>query len=253
MRIAYKNIIDSLDESALVASSEADGYPISNVQEQRLSKKWKSSTVSTNSVVIDLDPITTVLSSINTLGILGHNITTAATITFSANTTDSWGAPAFTTTMTVIEDGVILKFLDSSQLYRFWKLEVSNQTSIEIGRIWLGEYITIDPSSALSFNVIKKRSDNVTHSRNRQKFASIGLSWRRFELSFPKTEEVTILKLNTMIDYVGNHSAFIFCNFDTLRDYILVEPCYVSIDGEISFNHIKNMTWKWDIALEEEK
>lgn len=251
MRIAYKNIIDDIASSAITPSSVV--FPIANIKEQRLSIRWKSDSATTQSIVFDLNPISTALTSINTIAILGHNIITGTGITVEANTTDSWGTPAFSTSMTVIESGAILNFLSSSQLYRYWKFSFSGQGNLEIGRIWLGEYITIMPSCLIGFTVTKMRSDNVEHNRGRQKFANIGIGWRKFEMEFPPTGEDTIRIVSGLFDYVGNHSSFIFCNFDSLRDYILVEPCYVSINNDkLDFTNTNNMKFNWSLELEEE-
>jgi len=58
--------------------------------------------------------------------------------------------------------------------------------------------------------------------------------------------------LTQLYDEVGNHSSFIFCNFDTIRDYTLVEPCYVSLDGEMGFVHKERMGFTYSMNMEEE-
>jgi hypothetical protein len=188
---------------------------------------------------------------INTVSVLGHNIKTGTEVKIQANNSNEWGDPPLDETLTV-NSTTILKFLSSTYYYKYWKFYFG-QGSTEIGRLWLGNYLTIDPSSLLDFNVTKKRSDIVIHGKNRQKWASEGIGWRRFELSFPRTEETMIYQLSEMIDYVGNHSSVIFSNFDTDYGYTLVTPCYVSIAEEIDFQHTNRMGWNYSIVLEEEK
>jgi photosystem II stability/assembly factor-like uncharacterized protein len=179
----------------------------------------------------------------------------ATEITIHGNATDSWGSPAITNVLVWNED-VILKYI-TSVAYRYWKIVIDNRSNstdtLKIGRIWLGTYITIDPSSLLDFSVTKKRSDLITHGRNRQKWASIGVGWRLFKLSFPSSNETMIRIITDFIDAVGLHSSFIFCNFDTIRDYILVEPCYVSLVEDIAFSHNNGMKYEYSLLLEEEK
>ena len=93
----------------------------------------------------------------------------------------------------------------------------------------------------------------MVYGTNRQKFSSVGVGWRRFSLSFPRTAQATLELVQTMIDTVGNHSSFIFCNFNTDRTYEIVEPCYVSLNGSVGFRHTRNMKFEYSLELEEDK
>ncbi len=187
---------------------------------------------------------------VNTVSILGHNIKTGTEVKIQASDNNYWTDPPVDETLTVNTD-TILKFLSDTYYYKYWKFYFL-QGSTEIGRLWLGSYLTINPSSLLDFNVTSKRSDMVIHGKNRSKFASVGIGWRQFELDFPRTEETMIYQLSEMIDYVGNHSSVIFSNFDTDYGYTLVRPCYVSIAEEVSFQHTERMKWEYSLVFEEE-
>jgi hypothetical protein len=251
MRIAYDNYIDDVTSAtSLTALTENTYYPITNVQNQRLTKVYKSTACTAQTVTINLGSA----HAITTAAILGHNISSAATVTISANSSDSWpGATSQTITYNV---GMMLAYFTSVS-YQYWQFSIDDGTNtdghIEIGRLWLGDYITVDPSSLLSFKVTKHRSDNVFHGRGRQKFASIGTGWREFAFDFPLSDETMLDKIGAMYDAVGNHSSFIFCNFDSNRNYTLVEPCYVSLKGPITFNHQHNMKYTYSLTMEEEK
>jgi hypothetical protein len=189
---------------------------------------------------------------INTTAILGHNILhgTIAKIQATNNSLD-WTTPELNTTLTV-NDGAILNFATTASVYKYWRFYFYGQGSIEVGRMWLGKYLTIDPSALEGFKVTMKNSDVVAHGKDRQKYATPGYSWRVFDLSFPATREDMIYPLTVMREAVGNHSSMIFCNFDTIRDYTLVEPCYVSINGDLSFTQKDRDGFTWSIVLEEE-
>ena len=64
MRITHVNLVDAV---TYITPSSADAdYPITNIQDQRLSTKWKSDTASTQTVIIDLgsaQDITTLVAS----------------------------------------------------------------------------------------------------------------------------------------------------------------------------------------------
>lgn len=249
MRIAYNNVVDSIASTSIFPLTVNVNYPIVNIQNQRLAVRYRSTAVTAQSIVFDFGSAV----NINTFAILGHNISTAATITVSANSSDSWpGATSQTLTGNV---NMILKFF-AQETYRYWKLSIDDPTNtdgyIEIGRIWAGTYLDISPSSLLDFSVTKKRSDMVTYGRGRQKFSSEGIGWRKLKFTFPKTNYSMIRSIETLFDYVGIYRSFIFCNFDTDRNYELVEPCYCSFNKELEFQHVSNMMFEYSFEFEED-
>jgi len=250
MRIAYDNLI--LAATAPTAVTEDSAYPVTNVQNQRLAKVWRSTSTTGQTIVCDIGSA----QDVNTVAILGHNFTSSATLEIQANTANTWVTPGWSTALTCNE-GVILKFLAASQTYQYWRytIEDSTQTDayVEVGLLWLGTYLTIDPSSLLNFTVTKKRSDTVVYGRDRQKYATEGVGWRSFDLSFPRTGGTALTNVLTMYDTAGNHSSVIFCNFDSDRSYEIVEPCYCSIEGEIDFRHTRYMDFEWSLKLEEDR
>ncbi len=191
---------------------------------------------------------------VNTASVLGHTIKSGTTVKIEGNNQDEWGAPSVSEVFTYVASGeTILKFLASTYIYKYWRFYFSGQASLAIGRMWLSDYITISPSSLLDFKVIKKRSDIIMYGKDRQKFATPGASWRRFELSFPESQYNMIKKIEDIYDHIGNHGNLIFCNFDTLMDYPIVSPVYCSIDGnELGFNHSDRMRFSYSIAFEED-
>lgn len=253
MRISYSNLVDDIAASAFTVLGTTSGYPIENVQEQRLSVRWRSAAVTAQTVIIDFGTAQTV----TTAAILGHNISasaTASSILVSANSAASFTAGNVIATLTRNENA-ILKFFTSPGAFQYWQFFIDDPSNadgyLDIGRLWLGEYITISPSSLLGFTVIKRRSDMVAFGKNRQKFATPGENWRRFEFAFPPTGGSSLTAIQTMFDAIGNHSAFIFTNLDTDYTYPLVYPCYVSIEGDLTFTHDKYQRYSYGLTMEE--
>jgi hypothetical protein len=252
MRMAYLNLIDDIAASAFTALGSAVGYPIENVQEQRLSVRWRSAAVTAQTVIIDFGTEQTV----TTAAILGHNISSSATassILLSARADTGFTAGNVIATLTRNENA-ILKFFTGAP-FRYFQFSIDDPSNtdgyLDIGRLWLGDYITVSPSSLLGFTVIKRRSDMVSFGKNRQKFATPGENWRRFEFAFPPTGGSALTAIQTMYDAVGNHSAFVFTNLDTDYSYPLVYPCYVSIDGDLTFTHDKYQRYAYGLQMEE--
>ena len=276
MRIAYNDIISKLDSSKLTCATVNPNYPISNVQDQRLG--LCSMMASTSSILIDF---TGHDYKINTIALLGHNLDSSASISVAFNYIDDWTSPPVTHTLSY-NSGIILKFLDTpvyvgttddfittedgdylttetgdfivrQEKYVFAKISITNTNTIQLGRIWMGDYLQISPSSLLDFKVTKKRSDINIYGKDRQKISIPGVSWRRIELSFPVTSNDMINNVYTMYKTVANNKSIIFCNFDTIRGYPLVEPLYCSIDGSITFTHNESMKFTYSLNLEEDR
>lgn len=254
MRIAYDNFIDSLESTSIAASSEDTSYPSTNVQDQRLAVKWHSEDATTHTIIFDLGAT----AACSIFAVMSHNLVSGGTVTVNGNDDIAsgltWVTSGESSTQTIAyNEDIMLKFV-SPISNRYWKFTFSGQTQngIEIGRLWIGDYISISPASTNDFNIIKRRDDTVVYGKGRQKYASTGNGWRRFELSFPRTAGTTLTAIQTLYDHVGNHSSFIFCNFNDLRTYPLVDPCYVSIDGEINFTHTKRQYYTYTLSLEED-
>jgi hypothetical protein len=255
MRISYNNFIDAVSSASIVASSEDGSYPVANVQDQRLTTQWHSDDATTQTVVIDLGATT----SCSIFAIMAHNIVSSGTITVNGNDDIASGltwvisGQSSTQTLTYNAD-MILSFV-SPIANRYWKFAFTGQTagSLEIGRLWIGDYISVSPTSLDDFTVSLKSDDTVVYGKCRQKYASIGCYWRQFSMSFPKTNPTMISAIQTLYETVGKHSSFIFANFDSLRSYPLVEPCYVSIVEDIGFNHKSRQFYTYSLTLEEDK
>jgi len=249
MRIAWYNEIDALTASAISVSTSIGGQDGANLLDQRLSTQWVTDTATSQSVVFSFSAAI----DVTTIGVLGHNITSACTVTVEANTANSWITPAYSTTLTVYDSGPILRFLVRSQTYQYWRMTFAGQASLEIGRIWLGEYLTISPSSLLDYRVTDNRNDTVVIGRGRQLYGSEGTAWKTVELSFPKTAYTMIDSLRTLYAYSGLYKSLIFCNFDDLRTYELVEPMYCHIGQPIQFTHTDRQNYTYSLLLEEDK
>jgi len=72
-----------------------------------------------------------------------HNLTDTATITLEANPTDSWGSPAYSQAVTLLD----LAYLYLNETYRYWRIvidDASNATGyLEIGLLYLGDVLEL--------------------------------------------------------------------------------------------------------------
>lgn len=75
-----------------------------------------------------------------------HNFTSGATIALKGHTSNSWGSPAYSQTITWASQR-ILHYLTGSPSYRYWQLQVTNTSNpagyIELGKLFLGTYLEL--------------------------------------------------------------------------------------------------------------
>lgn len=271
MRIAYGNLAGT----PLSCSTAVSPYVSANLGNDRLASKYRTSTLSSVATVIDLgyysDPV-------ECIAVIGHNLSSSATVTFGFNYLNSF--PGATSQTVTYNSGMMLKFfpatpseslttetpeylltedgdgLVSEYNYRYCQVGITDAANpdsfIEYGKAWCSPYVTVDPASLLDYSVSMKSGDVMYHGRGRQKYAITRDPWRRFELSFPESAYSMVGKIEAMHDAVGNWSPVIFANFDDIRGYALVEPCYCTIDGDVSFRHSDRMRFSYSLAMEEE-
>lgn len=275
MRIINTNFVDTA--TTISASNENAEYPVENVQDQRLGNRFRSTTTSVivslvESVITD-NPVA--------VAVIGHNLSSSATITFQLDQHSDFSTA--TSESLIWNQDMILKFIDKTSLaptmelldessgelldesggtllvdynyiyHRFVFSDASNPDGyISIGRLWVGTYFQITPSSLLDFKITYTNSDINIYGINRQKFSLPGVIWRRFDLSFPPSDNTMISTINDLIDQVGKHSSFIFCNFDDLTTYAVVYPAYVSIKDDIGFTHESRQRYRYQLVLEED-
>ncbi len=138
MRLFYSNLIDA-DGVVITPSSEVTTLPAENVAHEFRKRVWRTgSSTAAEYVVFDL----LTAQAVTAIILLDHTLTSGdSSIILEGNTADSWGAPAFTTTLTYAADIISKTF--SSQSYRYWRLKFTKSSSgavRDIGRVFLGTY-----------------------------------------------------------------------------------------------------------------
>lgn len=137
-----------LDNVSVVASTEVVTLPGTNILSGNRRKVWRSTGTAQQTLTLDLGDI----FSVNSVGLISSNIGTAGTITILANTSDSWGTPAFNSgTLTPYNDdytNVLLYYFSGTQSYRYWRITLNDPTNADgyyqLGVAWLGTYISFE-------------------------------------------------------------------------------------------------------------
>ena len=105
------------------------------------------------------------------IGIFGHNLTSAATVTLQAHTSDSWGAPAYEVQLTLATDvdGNVLPRIVFcfDETYRWWRIYINDATNpdekIQIARIMAGQFYEMVRQPARGLRVTEKDPSAIEH------------------------------------------------------------------------------------------
>lgn len=138
MRFFYDNQIDYAGVT-FTPTSEVPGLPAENLANELRKRVWRTTTGGpTERVVIDLGSA----KAITTLILIDHDLVAGDTnILLEGNSADSWGAPAFSQSLTWASGPILQTF--TQQTLRYWRLsftKTSASESREIGRLYLGTY-----------------------------------------------------------------------------------------------------------------
>lgn len=137
------------------ASSEKPSLPAINLALSNRNKPWRSNgAVSGVTLTVDLGSAL----GVDAVALISSNLTNAATIGIAANSSNSWGAPPFSTTLTpwtAANTGVMLKFLASTQTFRWWQITLTDAGNpdgfLQVGVVHLGPTVLI-PMPLQQFN-----------------------------------------------------------------------------------------------------
>jgi hypothetical protein len=246
VRWCYDNYWDDYDIDSY--STQNSNFPATNTQNTILSTAWRTTTVATAATaVIDAGSGNTITA--DSVIFSGHNFTSGATIKIQGHTSDAWGAPDIDETVTYRSDHCVKFFTSAAK--RFWRIYVLDTTNtddyIEIGRVFLGEYLDIDPSSLINFPVTYSRNDLVTVTDQRTVYATPGTTGRVFSYQWPETLWTMTQSLRTVYETVGLYKPFYHFNLNT--DYTFDDPAYVIFGSDYKENRVGNQRMTWSMNL----
>lgn len=161
------------DSSDLTGSNENLLFPVENIQDPRRTKVFRSQT-NTDSVVFDfgsakdLDSVIIVDNPRSGFGF--------TSIELQLNSSNSWGAPAFTQSITPNSDFGIAFAEFATQTYRYARLVMTSSLGYcELANVFLGEKIEFENGTdiSLGWTYIEKDLSTVKENRYGQKFVDI--------------------------------------------------------------------------------
>jgi hypothetical protein len=223
MYFLYDN---NLADYTVTSSDYSDVYPFANVLDLRLSKIWKGTDDDVDQrIVIDCGSAV----APDAIAICGHNFD-VQTIKIQANTSDSWGSPAFSYTFTSIED--LLYYFYSGTAYQYWSILIEDNDAShipEIGYIFFGDYFRLDVG--ISPSKVRRDKSIFDQSDQGALFSYDGEIFREYKISIPLLAESEIEDFEEMLDVVKK-KPFITI-FDSTNARTQFKPLYGFIPNDI--------------------
>lgn len=223
MKILYDNLIKN---STITSSTETSLYDDDFIVDINSKKTWRSTVDTASSVVFELASA----DSFDSVGIVNHNFTDAATIKIQANATDSWGAPTFTTTLTW-RDYIIHESFTAPANLLFWRIEVTDAANpdgyIEIGTLYLGNELDMPgmtPTQTLGFNT----NSIVSFSTSNQPFGDIRDNYNTVGVEVPIKTNTQRKAIRAMFNTIKNITPMFMSIWEDDQDF--EDPYYCVLD-----------------------
>lgn len=246
MRILYNNLFDDYD---LIESHEDANYLVENVQDMRLAKVWRTETASAATIYIDAGTGETI--TCDTAAIINHNFTASAGIIVQASTAATF-TPVHLSANVTFRSGPMVVFFNSGA-HRFWRFSFDETTLeagyYEVGRLMLGEFLQVDPSSLVEFPEKHPRSDRLSFSISNQPYSDKGVGHKELKYQFEYATNTMKSSMVTMWDDVGKHTPILFMNYND--KFTVIPPLYCSIIDDMVFDHLKFDKWNFSLSLRE--
>jgi len=247
VRFSYINFADAAE---LTASSETTGLPATNLLDPRPTRVWRTSGAASENLVLDL----LTAESVSLAALLEHNLTSDATLTLQANSSDAWEAPPLEESL-AWHGGLIVKFFAAAE-YRYWRLLIADAGNpdgfIQLGRIWLGGYFQPSRDFGKDFSLRRVDPSPVVYSDSGSKSVGERTPYRVVELNFPGTDEKA--EFEQLIEVAGVGGDLIAALdpvnavwSDGLHDYTL----YCHLESAPEWSHRVNQRWSLRLRLRE--
>lgn len=143
---------DFIDYTPTARSADSD-YPVTDIDEKwSLTRTFKAADATANDWLIKLD-----MTSAQTVASILLNHVNFTSVTIQGNATDSWGAPSFTTTISISKDPIVQRYKAFIPLtafnYRYLRIFIPTGQTPTDDTVWyVGGLVALDSYTELSRN-----------------------------------------------------------------------------------------------------
>lgn len=242
MRIIYEN---KTLEATLSATTTAARFDLTNLQSTFFYETWRSTSKSAQRIVLNLASL-----QANYVYLRNYNFTSSVTLRIEANTSDSWGSPAFSQTLTYNSEYIILNF--TSQTYDYWSLYIDDPTNtdayVELGGLILGQSVDLpgmDPGQI--FTTVTKSKAQFSVSQNL--YGNEDIDYREKTIKFPALSFEEKKTINDIYKQVKNVTPVLIIVWEDALDK--EPPIYCNINKiRLPYQKSKKLVKPWSASLD---
>lgn len=243
-----QNLVDIAD---LTPSTEDAQFPVSNIQDTRRTKVYRSTVASAN-IVFDFGTTQTIdsffmVDSKNS----PFNLLTA---TIQFNNVDSWGAPAISQALTLDTDFGVAKYDWTTPFnYRYARLVLTAPTFCEVSKIFIGQRVElVEQCFAYPLNFKEVNNAVIQKNRYNQRFIDEIISYREFSGSINTMTKDELDLIFEVLDY-SSVTRPIWVDFSTAN--ILNDPNriagYYFLNDEPTLSLQTGNYWNVNLSFQE--
>jgi len=195
---------------ALTASTSDASFPVSNLSNPLRSKVWRSTSATSQFVLIDLKTTEEIDSFVmmfpfeDTIA-----LSSSAVVKLQANATSDFTSPSVDVTLTHDETfNMFTHFFTSDQSFRYWRVSITDAGSatgfVEIGMIYLAKATTLtqSPDIGFSYNLVDVSKQRTTEFN--QTYIDVRPIIKEFEFLHSNLSEADFESLQDFYNEVGN-------------------------------------------------
>lgn len=242
MRIIYNtDIVDNATPSSI---TENPNYPVSNIQDSRLSRVYRSTDTEQEFIFINAG------GSASYCFMYSENIPEDATVTLFGNDDNDFDSNAFEQAMVKRGNWWVADF--SEQEYDFWAIyidfsDTGDPEFIEVGRVIISTYVQL-PDLPYGYQWDEQTNSRSSESISGQTYGDIRKEWKTFKEDFPRVSESQMANLKTIWAYVRNVKPFILLLWSARLD--LEPPYYMKFNMEVlPSKRVNNRNIPWSTSL----
>lgn len=232
------------DAATVTESSDRSGRRGPNVLLDPPGKTWIASGDTLEWIKLDLGSA----AKITCLGIFNHNLTSSATVTLEANSSDYWSPPGYGQSLSLASDvdsvvfPRIVYFLD--QTYRYWRISFDDPSNpagwISVGRIVAGEYYEFTRNAARGARFTEKDPSTINHVPGTVENAEdleVKARFRELRLDFPWRSETERRKWQAIYRRVGRVRPVVIAVDPDNKPSEMSAYCYIVSDLDWTWEH----------------
>lgn len=225
-----------VDQSTIVASTENALFPVSNLQDPRRSKVYRSTTNSDN-IVLDFQES----SEVNGIFLVADKRAGfgVSSVVIEFNGTDSWGAPPYSISVPFSPvHGIGYVELPSTISYRFARIVLTSSLGYcELSKVFIGKDIGLTRSIGFGWTIKDEELSQKQKNRYGQTFVDVILRQKIIGFALRNMQKEDLALINNMLDRIGETKPF----YLRLGDDTMVDD-YRRFSGPVYLDDIPTIT-----------